>query len=94
MPAAYDWNMKTTVDIDERVLRAAEAQARHQGKPLSALVEQALRLTVNTTAGDQPAPMPPEADPGLEDNDPFFAALDEIRDAGRQPAVHRKVQLG
>ena len=71
--------MKTTVDIDEGVLRAAEAQARHQGKPLAALVEQALRMTVHTAASDGRAAPPPETDPGLEDNDPFFAALDEIR---------------
>jgi hypothetical protein len=86
--------MKTTVDIDEAVLRAAEAQARHQGKPLAALVEEALRMTVNTAAGNRPATPPPEAGQGLEDNDPFFAALDEIRNAGRQTAPHRKAHLG
>jgi hypothetical protein len=86
--------MKTTLDIDEGVLRAAEAQARHQGKPLAALVEQALRLTVNTAASDGPAAMPPEDGPELEDNDPFFAALDEIRNAGRHAASHREVHLG
>jgi hypothetical protein len=85
--------MKTTVDIDESVLRAAEAQARHQGKPLAALVEQALRMTVNSAAGDGLAAMPPQTDQGLEDNDPFFAALDEIRNAGRQAASHREVHI-
>jgi hypothetical protein len=86
--------MKTTVDIDEGVLRAAEAQARDQGRPLAALVEQALRMTVHTAASDPPVATPPEADPGLEDDDPFFAALDEIRNAGRQPAFHREIHLG
>jgi hypothetical protein len=86
--------MKTTVDIDEALLRAAEAQARHQGKPLAALVEEALRLTVDTAANHQPAATPPLADQGLEGNDPFFAALDEIRNAGRQPAPHRDAHLG
>jgi len=86
--------MKTTVDIDEGVLRAAEAQALHQGKPLAALVEEALRMTVNTAASVPPPKTPLGADPGLEDNDPFFAALDEIRHAGRQPASHREVRLG
>jgi Arc/MetJ family transcription regulator len=85
--------MRTTVDIDEGVLRAAEAQARHQGKPLAALVEEALRVTLHTSASDRPTATPPEADEGLEDNDPFFAALDEIRDAGRQPASVREVHL-
>jgi hypothetical protein len=86
--------MKTTVDIDEGVLRAAEAQALHQGKPLAALVEEALRLTVSTEPCVRPAATPPEAGPALEDNDPFFAALEEIRNAGRQPASHREVRLG
>jgi hypothetical protein len=80
--AAYYWTRKTTVDIDEGVLRAAEAQALQQGKPLAALVEEALRRTVNTATGIRAASPPSEADPGLEDNDPFFAALDEIRNAG------------
>jgi hypothetical protein len=51
--------MKTTVDIDEGVLREAEAQARYQGKPLGALVEEALRVTVKTAAGYQPVATPP-----------------------------------
>jgi hypothetical protein len=94
MQAAYDWYMKTTVDIDEGVLRAAEAQARHQGKPLAALVEEALRMAVHPASSDPLSATPPEADPGLEDDDPFFAALDEIRNAGRQPASHREIRLG
>jgi Arc/MetJ family transcription regulator len=85
--------MKTTVDIDEGVLRAAEAQARQQGKALGALVEEALRVTVKTSASDPPVAPQSEADQALEDNDPFFAALDEIRNAGRHPAFHRKVHL-
>jgi hypothetical protein len=93
-PAAYGWNMKTTVDIDEGVLRAAEEKARHQGKPLAALIEEALRMAVNTTAADRPPATPPEPSQGLEDNDPFFAALDEIRNAGRQTASHREACLG
>jgi hypothetical protein len=71
--------MNTTVDIDEGVLRAAEAEARHQGKPLAALVEQALRATVNLAPSEGFAAMPTQTDPGVEDDDPFFAALDEIR---------------
>jgi hypothetical protein len=85
--------MKATVDIDEEVLRAAEAQARCQGRPLGALVEEALRRTVYTGGSYQPVAPPPQADQGLEDNDPFFAALEEIRNAGRQPALHREIHL-
>jgi hypothetical protein len=94
MEAVYDGSVKTTVDIDEGVLRAAEAQARHQGRPLAALVEEALRVKVSPPTSHPPTATPPEADQGLEDNDPFFAALDEIRNAGRQPASHRETQLG
>jgi hypothetical protein len=86
--------MRTTVDIDEGVLRAAEEQARHQGKPLAALVEEALRTKVSAAASDMPTVPSPEYDQGLDDNDPFFAALDEIRNAGRQPAPHREAGLG
>lgn len=86
--------MKTTVDIDEDVLRAAEAQARDQGKPLAALVEEALRMTVKTAANGRATAIPPAPDQGLEENDPFFAALDEICNAGRQPACHREAHLG
>jgi len=86
--------MKTTVDIDEDVLRAAEMQARQQGRPLAALVEEALRMTVNSTANFQNSSSPLDSDTGLEDNDPFFAALDEIRDAGRKSADHRDVHIG
>jgi hypothetical protein len=85
--------MRTTLDINEDLLRAAEAQARQQGKPLAALVEEALRIKVNTGAIDRPSTMPQEADQRLEDNDPFFAALDEIRNAGRQSAPHREALL-
>jgi hypothetical protein len=91
--ATYNWQMKTTVDIDEGVLRAAEVRARQQGRPLAALVEEALRMTVNAAPSHQAPTTPQEAGEGLEDNDPFFAALDEIRNAGRQPAAHREVHI-
>jgi hypothetical protein len=88
-PAVYEWNMKTTVDIDEGVLREAEAQARYQGKPLGALVEDALRVTLKTAAGYWPVATPPEADPGLEDNDPFaepsVVVLTEAVASARRP---------
>jgi len=91
--ATYNWKMKTTVDIDEGVLRAAEVRARQQGRPLAALVEEALRVTVNAAPSQQTPTIPREADQGLEDNDPFFAALDEIRNAGRQSVPHREVHI-
>lgn len=85
--------MKTTVDIDDAVLQAAEAQARKQGKPLGTLIEEALRFTVRAAANFAPAPARPSADGGLEDDDPFFRALEEIRALGRLPAPHREVRF-
>lgn len=85
--------MKTTVDIDDAVLQAAEDQARKQGKPLGILIEEALRTTVRVAANLAPAPAESPADEGLEDNDPFFTALEEIRALGRLPAPHREVRL-
>ena len=38
--------VKTTVDIDETVLRQAEKQAEQAGKPLATLVEEALRASL------------------------------------------------
>ena len=85
--------MKTTVDIDDAVLQAAEDQARKQGKPLDTLIEEALRLTVKAAAGDALPPAESPAAHGLEDNDPFFAALEEIRALGRLPAAHCEFRL-
>jgi hypothetical protein len=85
--------VKTTVDIDDAVLQAAEDQARKQGKPLGILIEEALRTTVRVAANLAPAPAESPADEGLEDNDPFFTALEEIRALGRLPAPHREVRL-
>ena len=85
--------MRTTLDIDETVLREAEAQARKRGKPLAALIEEVLRATILVPPA-QPETLPPsQAADGLEDSDPFFSALEEIRALGRMPAAHRQVRL-
>ena len=62
-----------------RWLHAAEDQARQQGKSLGTLIEEALRMTVKAAASFTPAPADSSANEGLEDNDPFFTALEEIR---------------
>jgi len=85
--------VRTTLEIDENLLREAEQRARHQGKSLGALLEEALRAAVQS-----PAAMPsdePMKDPGeaLEASDPFFAALEEIRAKGRVAAPRREVEL-
>lgn len=38
--------MKTTLDIQDELLKRAKRQARKQGKPLRALVEEGLRLAL------------------------------------------------
>jgi hypothetical protein len=83
--------VKTTVDIDDAVLQAAEDQARKQGKPLGALIEEALRMTVKAAAAVTPASGGSAAEEGLEEEDPFFIALEEIRALGRLPTPHREV---
>ena len=85
--------MRTTVDIDEAVLHAAEDQARRQGKPLGILIEEALRMTVEGSAPVARAPAEPYADEGLEETDAFFTALEEIRSLGRLPALHREIRF-
>jgi hypothetical protein len=85
--------VKTIVDIDDALLRAAEDQARRQGKPLGILIEEALRITVKAPADTAPPLAESAADEGLEGNDPFFAALEEIRSLGRLAAPHREVKL-
>jgi hypothetical protein len=75
------------------VLHAAEAQARQQGKPLGTLIEEVLRMTVKAAATSAPAPTESSADEGLEDDDPFFTALEEVRALGRLPAPHREVRF-
>ena len=90
---AYPISVETTVDIDESLLREAEAQARKQNKPLNLLIEDALRSTLaaHDLFSESPGSAPLEA--GLEDNDPFFKALEEIRAFGRVPAPHRELKL-
>jgi hypothetical protein len=83
--------MKTTVDIDDALLRAVEDQARKQGKPLGILIEEALRVTVKAANNFASAADESSTGEGLEENDPFFAALEEIRALGRLSAPHREV---
>ena len=76
--------VKTTVDIDEALLREAEARARQQGKPLAMFLEEALRSVIQAsplTNGQSASPS--EVADALEGNDPFFTALDDIRALGR-----------
>jgi hypothetical protein len=86
--------VKTTVEIDDAVLRAAEDQARKQGKPLGVLIEEALRITVKSTVQFAPTPAESSAGEGLEDHDPFFKALEEIRASGCTTGQGNFISLG
>ena len=80
------------MDVDERILNLAE-KARCEGKTLGALVEEALRsvLQPSSTQAVIDTEIPTEA--GLNANDSFFHALDEIRAMGNFPATHRQICL-
>ena len=49
-------------------------------------------MTVKAANTCAPALAEASADEGLEDDDPFFTALEEIRALGRLPAPHREVR--
>ena len=93
MTGRYAGTMQTTMDIDESVLREAESQARQRGQSLAALVEKALRDSLRASANAPSSAVPANFSEGLAEDDPFFAALAEIRARGRLPATHRSVEL-
>lgn len=85
--------MQTVMDVDEKLLGLAERQARCEGKTLGAFVEAAIRSVLQP---DRPqacdeAGVPDET--GLDADDPFFRALDEVRALGRLPSAHRRLGL-
>jgi len=94
-PPAQFWcrSVQTTLDIDETLLRQLEQQARRQGKPFGALVEQALRGLVASPRGQVAPAAPNELGEGLPDDDPFFSALEEVRALGRVAVSCRQVNL-
>ena len=84
--------VKLTIDINDQLLQAAAQRAKDLGKSLSALLEDALRVSIPIASGSVALPSLTLPN-GLEDNDPFFQALEEIRASGRAPATHRPVDL-
>ena len=86
----YDGPVRTTVDIDENLLREAEQKARQQGKSLGVLLEEVLQVAIQS-----PPPLPSDEpmNEGLEPKDPFFIALEEIRAKGCFPAPRRNVEF-
>lgn len=82
-----DSHMKTTLEIDERVMRALKARAAQEGRTMSELVEAALRALLDGKRA-RPAELPelPLFDtggwiPGLvEDRDRLHDHLEAERD--------------
>ena len=85
--------MQTTLEIDEKLLKLAEQAARQRGKSVAALVEEALAVVVQPLQTASGTHASANATDGLEDNDPFFSALEEIRARGRAPTIHREVRF-
>ena len=86
--------VKTTVDIDESLLREAEARARQQGKPLATVIEEALRSAIRAPQiTTDPSVPPSELADLLDAHDQFFTALEEIRALGRSWVAKPAVEL-
>lgn len=78
--------------MDEKIVALAKLKASEQGKSFDALVEEGLRLALRMPPQKNGIRSEVEGDP-LEPNDPFFAALDEIRDFGRTSGNNRRIDL-
>jgi hypothetical protein len=49
MISRYDWNMRTTISLDDNLGKAARGRARQEGLSLSALVARALKAFLTDT---------------------------------------------
>lgn len=81
--------MRTTVAIDDNVLRAARARARERGATLGQLVEQALRRELSGSEAGTVVPLPvftsgtgPHPGVDLRSNRALAELLDGPVDAG------------
>lgn len=73
--------MKTTLVIDDGVLRALKQRAAAEGKTISALVESALRMLLQERARSRELPPLPAFDAELlvdvDDRDALYRAMEE-----------------
>ena len=53
------WNIKTTLNIDRSIMNRLRREAARQGKTMSALVEAALRLLLQTSGHKSKAKLRP-----------------------------------
>ena len=75
--------MRTTMNLPDGLLEQVRARAAESGRTTTSLVEEALRLLLQTPSGDLPArSLPTFGKPGgvilvdLEDRDAVWAAMD------------------
>lgn len=74
--------MKTTLQIDDEVMRRLKREAARQGKTMSELVESALRRLLEAPAERKPLPPLPKFDSGghlvdIADRDALYRAMEE-----------------
>jgi len=68
--------MKTTIELPDHLLRRAKILAVEQGLTLKEVMTEALQAHLGAAP---PNPPSHQAGEGLDDDDPFFAALDQVR---------------
>jgi hypothetical protein len=68
--------VKTTIELPDHLLRQAKILAVEQGRTLKEVMTEALEAHLGATP---PAPPFHQAGEGLDDDDPFFAALEQVR---------------
>jgi hypothetical protein len=74
-------HMKTTLNIDETVMRQLKQEAARQGRPMSELVENALRMLFQAQKKPRPRTRLPTFDMGRElvdisDRDALYDAME------------------
>jgi hypothetical protein len=67
--------VKTTIDLPDHLLRQAKILAVEEGRSLKDLVVEALQARLSPPA----SPPPVKTMDGLDDDDPFFSSLEEVR---------------
>jgi plasmid stability protein len=69
--------VKTTIELPDGLLRRLKVHAAEQGRSLKDLFTEAIETQLSASP---PPPSPPVATAeGLEDDDPFFEALEQVR---------------
>lgn len=65
-PGVYCARVRTTVNLDEQLLRQARQEALRSGRPLGAVIDDALKVLLNrSVAPDGPMKLPTDGGSGL-----------------------------